>query len=191
MAARDIRNFSPDTFAKLDADMWVAYYNHRFFSLFVLLFKLNYTHFQPSLILTVRGAYHSAMAAIVFRRTKGNEDSDRVLKHLVHFYKLLATHTVSTFDYRKAAELEMEWWLVDRYPDRYEISRAAALAEGMAVIYSVPEVSLKTYGRKRAAAMELLGDYHYDKTATVDWDKLRTLLKESYGSLHASVQERK
>lgn len=188
MAARDIRNFNPDTFAKLDADMWVAYYNHRFFTLFILLLRLNYIQFRPSLILTARGAYHSAKAAIVFRKTKGHEDTDRVLQHLVWFYKLLSAHSVTGFDYQKAAELELQWWFVDRYPERYKVSRATALAEGMAAIYDVPMASLKVYGKNRAAAMELLGDYHHDITAPVNWDRLRNLLKKSYRGLYAAVQ---
>ena len=184
---RDIRNFSPATFAKLDADMWIAYYHHRFFHLFVLLIRLNYTYLRPSPFLTVRGAYHSALAAVVFRRTKGHEDTKRVLRHLVQFYKLLSTHNIHPFDYQKAAELEMAWWFVDRYPNRYKKSRAAALAEGMAAIYGVSPAELKTYGEKRAAAMELLGDYHHDTTAAVDWPELRRLLNESYGALHDVV----
>lgn len=131
MAKRDLRNFNPSTFARLDADMWVAYYNHHFFLLFILLLKLNYTHFKPSWLLTIRGAYHSAMAAIVFRRTKGREDNKKVLAHLVQFYKLLSGHNVYAFNYQKAAELELQWWLVDRYPNRYKVSRTIALAEGM------------------------------------------------------------
>lgn len=188
MAAHDIRNFNPDTLARLDADMWVAYYNHRFLTLFALLIRLNYIYFRPSPILTIQGAYHSAMAAVVFRKTKGHEDTERVLAHLVQFYQLMSAHNVSPFDYQKAAELEMAWWFVDRYPKRYKTSRAVALAEGMAAIYNVPAAALKAYGQNRASAMELLGDYHHDVTAAVDWQKLRDLLQKAYGSLHAAVQ---
>lgn len=187
MATRDIRKFDPQALAALDADMWIAYYNHQFLRLFLLLLKLNYPHFRPNLVLTLRGAYHSAMAAIIFRKTKGNEDTNATLKHLVRFYKLLSTHNARPFDYQKAAELELKWWFVDRYPDRYKTSRATALAEGMATVYSMPISKFKEYGDKRAAAMELLGTYHHDATATVDWDNLRRLLNESYSGLYAAV----
>jgi hypothetical protein len=188
MAKRDLRNFNPDTFARLDADMWVAYYNHHFFRLFILLAQLNYTHFKPSMLLTVRGAYHSAMAAIVFRKTKGREDTQKVLAHLSQFYKLLSSHNVLPFDYAKAAELELKWWMVDRYPKRYRVTRAVALAEGMSAIYNVPAFKLVVYGQKRAEAMELLGDYHHDTAAEVDWEKLRRLLQESYQGLYQAAQ---
>lgn len=187
MLKHDLRQFNPDEFARLDADMWVAYYNHNFFRLFVLLLKLNYSHFRPNLLLTMRGAYHSAMAAIVFRKTKGHEDNAKILKHLTQFYKLLSNHNIQPFDYKKAAELELEWWYVDRYPKRYKISRATALADGMAAIYNVAPSKLKTYGEKRAEAMELLGDYHHDVSATVDWQKLRRLLEESYRAMYEVV----
>jgi len=185
--ARDIREFDPKALAAIDADMWVAYYNHRFFRLFVLLLKLNYPHFRPNPAHTLQGAYHSAMAAIVFRRTKGHEDRDTTLKHLERFYELMAAHSVQSFDYKNAAELELKWWLVDRYPERYTTSRATALAEGMAVIYNMPATKLEEYGKKRAAAMELLGTYHHDTKAFVDWDMLRKLLSEAYTGLHQAV----
>lgn len=190
MAAHDLRTFNPDTFAKLDADMWVAYYNHQFLRLFTLLLKLNYTHFQPNLLLTARAAYHSAMAAAIFRKTRGNEDKKKIIKHLTQFYLLLSRHNAFAFDYQRAAKLELEWWFVDRYPDRHQISRAVALANGMAAIYNVPAARLKIYGEKRAAAMELLGDYHQDTTTPVDWQKLRKLLRESYNGLHDAAQKK-
>lgn len=186
---RDIRHFNPATFAKLDADMWVAYYNHRFFRLFVLLLKLNYTYFRPNLSLTMRGAYHSAVAAIVFRKTKGNEDTEKILHHLTLFYNLLAKNNAYKFDYDKAAGLELEWWLIDRYPNRYKQTREEVLARGMATIYNVSASKMKIYGEKRAQAMELLGDYHHDTTTTVDWVRLRVLLKEAYAALHGAVDE--
>jgi hypothetical protein len=188
MAKRDLRQFNPNNFANLDTDMWMAYYNHRFLRLFMLLFKLNYTYFKPDPILTVRGAYHSARAAIVFRKTKGHEDTAKVVKHLDNFYKLLSKHNINPFDFRKAGELELRWWLVDRYPERYKTSRASALAEGMAAIYNVEPARLSDYGKKRAAAMELLGDYHHDTQTAVDWQKIRGLLKESYLAIYKAVQ---
>ena len=188
MRVHDLRRFDPNALAKLDADMWVAYYNHHFARLVWLLFRLNASHFSARPGTTVRAAYHSAMAAIVFRKTKGHEDNERVLRHLVAFYRLLSEQNVRPFDFQKAAELELAGWLVDRYPEKYPTTRAAALAEGMAVIYQIPPTKLYNYGAKRAAAMELLGAYHYDTDAKVDWPKLRSLLEESYQALYDAVQ---
>lgn len=183
---RTRRPLNPDYLAQLDADMWLAYYNHRFLKLFLLLLKLNYSLFRPNIVTTLRGAFHSALAAVVFRKTKGHEDTARILKHLTSFYKLLSGY-MHPFDYAHAAKLELAWWLIDRYPSQYKQSRAAALAETMAVIYNLPTDKLKAYGEKRASAMELLGDYHHDTHATVNWRLLRKLLRESYRALQESV----
>lgn len=188
MKSHDLRRIDPHALAQLDADMWVTYYNHRFARLGWLLFKLNRSHFWPDVFTTLRAAYHSTMAAIVFRKTKGHEENDRVLKHLAIFYRLLSAHNAQAFDYRRAAELELEWWMVDRYPERYQTSRASALAAGMAVIYGIEPRRLRIYGEKRATAMELLGAYHYDTRTEVDWPKLRQLLEESYEALCGAVQ---
>ena len=187
MAKRDIRNFNPNIFAKLEADMWIAYYNHKFLSLFVLLFRLSYSHFHPNPFTTVSGAYHTARAAMVFRMTRGNEDRQKILKHLTKFYRLLSDRNEASFNYQKAAELELEWWLVDRYPKRYEKTRAVALSETMAAVYSAPADKLTVYGEKRAAAMELLGDFHRDPKSKVEWVKLRKLLQDSFRALHNEV----
>ncbi|HEY8998740.1 MAG TPA: hypothetical protein VIM53_00275 [Candidatus Saccharimonadales bacterium] len=188
MKSHDLRRLDPHALAQLDADMWVAYYNHRFARLAWLLFKLNRSHFAPNVFTMFRAAYHSAMSAIIFRKTKGHEENDKVLKHLILFYKLLSAQNVESFDYRRAAELELAWWMVDRYPERYKTTRAVALAEGMAAIYGVAPEHLRVYGEKRAAAMELLGAYHYDVNTQVDWPKLRHLLEESYEALRSAVQ---
>jgi hypothetical protein len=132
------------------------------------------------MLLTVRGAYHSDMVAMVFRKTKGGEDTQKILTQLSKFYKILSGRNVDPFDYTKAAELELKWWMVDRYPKRYRVTRAIALEEGMSTIYNVPASKLAAYGQKRAEAMELLGDYHHDTSAEVDWEKLKQVLRGSY-----------
>ncbi len=76
--SRDLRSFQPQQFAKVDTAMWQAYYKHNFFKLFVLLIKLRYSYCKPNPILTLHTAYHSASAAIVFRKTKGNEDLENI-----------------------------------------------------------------------------------------------------------------
>lgn len=184
---RDIRNFDPEQFAHLDTAMWQAYYKHDFIKLFVLLIKLCYTYCKPNLLLTLLTAYHSAQAAIVFRRTKGEEDLETVLQHLTKFYQLLAKHNVHRFNYEKAAEAELEWWMVDRYPNRYNKTRAEALAKGMSAIYNVPVDEIEIYGKKREAAMLLIGRHHHDVSHIPDWHKIEALLNEAYVNLHSAV----
>jgi hypothetical protein len=109
MRKRDLRKIEPEQLAKFDVDMWFAYYNHRFFRLFILLFQMTNPYFRPNVFLTIRAAYHSALAAAIFRKTKGHENDKSTRKHLVYFYKILSDHDLHPFDYRKAADLELKW----------------------------------------------------------------------------------
>jgi hypothetical protein len=71
------------------------------------------------------------------------------------------------------------------------MSRAEALAAAMAVIYNVKPEDLKKYGQKRADAMILIGDYHHDtKNFEPDWQRMESLLRESYTGLRDAVQEK-
>lgn len=179
----------PDNLAALEADMWVAYYSHHFLKLGWLLFLLNKSHFWPHPVMLFKAAYYSAMAAVVFRKTKGHENEDRVIKYLELYYKALSDFSTQPFDYKKTAQLEYVWWMIDRYPTRYKTTRADGLAAAMAVMYKLPPQKLRVYGQKRAEAMELLGDYHHDTEAAVDWPLLRRLLHESYHALLDSLND--
>lgn len=187
MTKKDLSNLNPDFMASVDTEMWQAYYRHSFGKLFLLLMKLTYSYFRPNYVLTLRAAYHSAFAAIIFRKTKGNENKKAVTEHLEKFYKLLSGYNMQPFDYKKAAELELQWWLVDRYPKRYEFSRATALAEAMAVVYNVKSEKLRKYGQKRAEAMELIGEHHYNVKVTPNWNNIKSLLLESYQALTDAI----
>lgn len=138
-------------------------------------------------MLTILTAYHSAQAAIIFRKTKHHENLPAVEHHLEQFYSMLSGHDIRPFDYIKAAKKELEWWMVDRYPERYSEDRATALAAGMAVIYQMDAAALQVYGTKRADAMMRLGRHHDDKSVVPNWAEIDALLAEAYEGLHKAV----
>ena len=187
MTKTDVRIFNPTELGELEANMWIAYYNHRFARLAWMLFTLNYGHFKLHILTTLRASYHVAAATILFRKTKGHEETDRILRHLIIYCHLLSDHELQPFDYIKAAKLELDWWFIDRYPERYTTTRAIGLAEAAAARFNMEPHLFRRYGQKRAAAMELLGAYHHDPTTVVDWKRLRRYLNESYQALHDTV----
>jgi hypothetical protein len=188
MLTVDYRKFDPDAYAQIEADTWVAYYHHNFFRMFKLMLRLNYLLFRPSYRLALLGAYHTTRAAIVFRLTKGHEDNAKVLKHLTRFFKLISNYSIQPFDYKKTAEQELLWWMIDRYPGRYKESRAEIITAAMATMCRIEPEKLRNYGKKRSAAMDLIGDYHHNTSAKVDWPKIDKLLHEAYRSLHDATQ---
>ncbi|MEK9157646.1 MAG: hypothetical protein AAB638_00480 [Patescibacteria group bacterium] len=187
MKKSNLRKFDPHKIALLEREMWEAYYGHNFLKLSLLLVKLAHVFFQSNYIHSVVVAYYMARAAIDFRSHKGREDHQRIIKNLTKAYKIISENNVEKFDYRKTAELELGWWLVDRYPERYQVSRRDALASHMASIYGVPAMSLMNYAEYRALAMETQDKAEEEKTEA-DWDKIESLLKTSFGALHKAVQ---
>ena len=188
MSKKSLKQFNPERVANFEARMWRAYYRHNFLMLFFLLIGLVREFFGVDYFTAMRMGYHSALAATDFRLKKKtqSEDKTRILKELTCFYKLIFDHSLEAFDYKKAAQLEMDWWFIDRYPDRYPISREEALAQGMAVVFNTDPTRLAGYADYRARAMVLQDEAEVDKKES-DWELVESLLIKSYEALSRGV----
>ncbi len=187
MSKKDLKSFNPDKVAEIELKMWKAYYGHNFLKLFFLLIQLVHRSFHIGYILSARVTYYAAFAAADFRMNKGEENKERILKNLVKFYGIVSRHITQPFDYKKVAELELEWWMVDRYPDRYKTSRESALALEMATIYNVDVSKLAEYAQYRAKAM-VLYDEAISMEQEVDWDAIGSLLQTAFRSLYQNIE---
>jgi hypothetical protein len=190
MAKSDITQFDYRKVAQHDADMWRSYYNHQFFKLFTQALRLTRDQLGFNWFLTLKLSYHAAWAAADYRLNKGKENYPRTLKNLIKLYKIISKNCTEPFDFKKAAELELEWWDIHRYPDKYPKTLEQSLADAMAVIYSVkPSANLTDYAHRRAVAM-MIPDHHGDDHATpIDWPKVNKLLLESWKSLRLAIQK--
>lgn len=185
---KDLAQFDYRVMARLDSEMWRAYYQHRFLKLFRLLYKLFRTQFSPNMLVTFRLAYYAAVAATDYRVKKGHENHARVLRNLVRFYRTISSNSTRPFDYQLAAEMELEWWDIRRYPDKYDSTLELSLAKNMAAVYSVDVNRLRTYAHYRAEAM-LLRDQQGDiQKIEPSWEKIEDLLMHSWKSLQETVK---
>src|SRR3990167_1573477 len=189
MSKKSLKQFNPERVANFEARMWRAYYRHNFLMLFFLLIGLAREFFGVDYFTAMRMGYHSALAATNFRLRKKtqSEDKAKILKELTHFYKLIFDHSLESFDYKNTAQLEMDWWFIDRYPERYTISREEALAQAMAVLFNVNPARLTEYANFRARAMILQDEAEASRKET-DWGLVGDFLSKSYCSLYRSVQ---
>ena len=178
MAKKSLKNFDPDKTATLEMEAWRAYYKHRFFKLFIVLLALMRTFFSFNWFLVFQAGYYTADATIDFRLNKGKENQPRVLNKLKRFFKVLSNNTVEKFDSEKAAELELNWWFVDRYPNRYEMTREEAIARAMAFLYGRDFKDFMHYADYRAKAM-VLQDVAEEEKREADWNQIESLLKIS------------
>jgi hypothetical protein len=110
------------------------------------------------------------------------------------FYRLVARHHHETFDARRAAELEVEWWRVHREhqhngPDTDARPLVNALAALYGYVYGVPEAEVRTAAEQRALAMD-----HSDQWVSEGRDldspligEERAALVRSYAGLLAAI----
>jgi len=183
MKERSLKEFNPVEIARLETRMWQAYYSHRFFKLFLIVLELINKHFHLNFFLTLKASFYLAVSAMHFRLGRGRENERKIQKNLTKFYKIVNQYSLEKFDYEKTAELELKWWLIDRYPHRYEENRRDAIGEEAGVLYSIERDKLKDYAHFRASAMEL-----YDQNEkNVNWNEVERYLVQSFQSLHKAV----
>jgi hypothetical protein len=174
--------------AQVETRMWRNYYNHQFIRLaFYLLLSVRLA-FKGSWLVSVRLAWYSGKAATIYRLKKGHENYPKVLKNLEKFYKIASDNVVEPFDYHEAARLELEWWDIHRYPEKYHKTLERGIAEAAAVLYRCPPDAFKEYGHYRAQAAMMLtheGDKHATKN---DWKQIDELLYKTWLSFGKTIQ---
>ena len=184
-----LREFDADEVARLETDMWRAYYSRERLRLFRRLAELLRTQYRMPFWRSQAVAYQAARAAFVFKDGRGRADYERALPNLVSFYESVREVSDTGFDVERAARLELEWWIVHRERKRHapgDLDRA--LADLAAELYRVPAERLAEHARLRAAAMEIRDTKAEQGGLTEeDWRRIDELLHDSWRSLHRAV----
>ncbi|SRR6266545_1933955 len=185
-----LREFDADEVARLETAMWRSYYEKQQLRLFNQLSELLRTQYNMPLVRSNQVAYYAANAAFVFKDGKQRADYEKALPDLIKFYEAVRKISDIPFDINRAAELELEWWIIHRErathpPD--DLQRA--LAELQSEIYRVPVERLMEHGRLRAEAMGIR-DTKADagNVTEADWAKIDELLHQSWRSLSNAVK---
>ncbi len=185
-------DFDPDRVAKLETDMWKAYYRRQPARLFGLLVKAIRAQAHVSWPRALGASVLLTRAAAGFARATG--DYERFAPDIVRAYRMLGLP--EHVDVEAVARHELRWWVVRR-----EIGLAAGTAAGesitdlYAALYEVPRERVSEAGRLRGIAAEIR-----DRGATVDpegprgrgadyWPEVARLLRQSYRSLKKAVSE--
>jgi hypothetical protein len=134
-------------------------------------------------------AARAARAALVFKDGRGRPDYQKALPDLVRYYQAIRAISVTPFDVRRAAETELEWWIVHRERlRRGEGDLVRALAEAAGALYAMPASSFMEYGRWRTEAMSIRDTKAVAGGVTAaDWRSIEEDLQRSWGSLRAAV----
>jgi len=185
-------DFDPDRLAKLETDMWKAYYRRQPARLFGLLVKAIRAQAHVSWPRALGASVLLTRAAAGFARATG--DYGRFTPDIVRAYRMLGLP--DHVDVESVARHELRWWVVRR-----EIGLAAGTAAGesitdlYAALYDVPRERVAEAGRLRGIAAEIR-----DRGATVDpdgprgrgaayWPEVARLLRQSYRSLSSAINQ--
>jgi hypothetical protein len=185
-----LREFDPDEVARLETAMWRSYYRKQRLQLFNQLSELLRTQYNMPLVRSNQAAYYAAEAAFVFKKGKQRSDYEKALPELIKFYQSLRQMSDIPFDVDRAAQLELEWWIIHRERAQHppgDLDRA--LAELQAEIYHVPVERLMEHGRLRAEAMTIRDTRAEAGGVTeADWARIDQLLHQSWRSLATAVK---
>jgi hypothetical protein len=175
--------------AELDAKMWRSYYNHQFLKMFIQLLRVMRTQLHLNWFYTFKLAFYSGLAATDYRLKKGHENYPKTKKNLIKFYKVISDNCLEPFDYKKAGLLELEWWDIHRYPNKYKKPLELSLAETMAVMYNSASKDFMEYAKYRSQAM-FLPSHEGDKQPNPpDWQEIHDLLLRSWKSAYQAAQK--
>lgn len=184
-----MRSFDPNEVARLDTAMWRSYYAKQQVKLYNQMTELLRTQYNLPFVRSNTVAYQAARAAFVFKGGHNRQEYEKALPYLVSFYTSL--HKVSDigFDVDRAAQLELEWWIIHRERDKHppgDLERA--LAELSAELYQMPAERFSEYARLRTEAMTIR-DTKADKggVTEADWARIDELLHASWRSLFEVV----
>lgn len=184
-----LKGFNPDEVARLETAMWRSYYQKQRLKLFTQLTELLRTQYNLPLLRSHTVAYQASKAAFVFKEGRSRAEYEKALPNLVNFYSEIHNVSDINFDVNRAAQLELEWWIVHRERKKHAAGDLdKALAVLPAEIYQVPVEQLMEHARFRAEAMTIRDNQaEAGSLGEEDWKKIEELLRASWASLSKAV----
>jgi hypothetical protein len=186
-----LRRFDANEVARLETAMWRSYYDRKPVKLFNELSELLRTQYNLPYIRSNAVAYQASKAAFVFKDGHNRAEYERALPYLVKFYRNIREVGDVPFDINRAANLELEWWIIHRERKSHAAGDLArSLAELPAEIYQMPADRFMEHGRLRAEAMTIRDDRaDTGGVSEADWAKIDELLHASWRSLYDAVNQ--
>jgi hypothetical protein len=185
----DIRDFDADEIARLDTAMWRSYYSRRRVQMFSELTEVLGKQYKLRFWRRQLMAFYAAKSAFVFKDGQARADYEKALPDLEKFFSEIRAVSTTDFDVKRAAQTELEWWIVHRERAKYqEGDLAKALADAASALYNVPPEKFLEYGKFRAEAMKIRDrEAEAGGVSDEDWQKIDELLHQSWRSLHTVV----
>lgn len=180
----DLKKFDAVASARIETNMWRAYYEKRPMDLFKGLVEMLRTQNGFPLFRAAIGAYWAGKAALIFKDGTGRADYVKALPYLRSYWGALCRTGQQKCDTDKLAQLELEWWIIHRERGmKGETALVNALASTMGELYKVPADKLEPYAHSRARAMLERTSLDGKGLSESNWLEIQTRLHAAYQSL--------
>jgi hypothetical protein len=175
--------------AELEAGGWRAYYDRDWPRVVRLMVALNHEQFHIPFPLSVVAALHVARASIAWAPVAHDEDAVR--GHLRRFYRMALRWSNMDFDARRAADLEVGYWVEHRR--LLGVSDKAPFVQAMAALHAelfgLPAEKMRESAEWRVRAnntVDLITSGQ-SQDPEADWSKLEAELLACYRSIDHEV----
>ena len=181
---------NPERLAQLEAGGWRAYYEHNWLKLISLMVQLNQEQFHIPFPLSVVAAYHVASGSIAWVPVKN--DPQIVRAHFTRYYRIARRWSGMGFEPRRAAELEIGYWIEHRRlagnPDKSAF--VDAMTSLHSHLFSLPPERMRESAEWRIKAnntVDLITG-KLSKEPEADWAKLEEELRQCYRSIQRELE---
>ena len=179
----------PERIARLEGGGWRAYYDRDWPRLLRLMVELNQAQFHIPFPLSVVAAFHVARGSAAWAPT--DHDEDAVRTHFRRFYRMARRWSGMTFDPRRAAALEVDYWIEHRRlignPDKESFIQAMTALHSH--LFDLPPDRARDSAEWRVKANNtvdlITGGLSTDQAA--DWAQLENELRQCYRSLQREL----
>lgn len=180
---------NPERIAKLEAGGWRAYYDRDWPTLLKLMVQLNQEQFHIPFPLSVVAAFHVARGSVAWAPV--DNDPELVRKHFTRFYRMARRWSGLKISPRRAAELEVDYWIEHRRlvgnPDKEPFIQAMTALH--AHLFDMPEERMRESAEWRVKANNTV-DRITGKLSTdveAEWKQLERELVECYRSIQREL----
>jgi hypothetical protein len=132
-------------------------------------------------------AFYLVRAAFVIKNGKNRADFSKALPYLIRYYDKLNSISRISFDARRAAEQELEWWIIRRERGEHPpVEWEKFLALNASTVYHQPPQRFEVYAHERVQAM-LLRDGKGESMTEQDWNVVDHTLERAWKSFSENL----
>ncbi len=188
----NLKEFEPETVARLETDMWRSYYNKESFHLYGSLVEMLHGQQGFPFLRANYEAYLAAKAAIVFKKGDNHNDYRQALPYLVKYFYQMKRIGELKCNPEEAARKELKWWIVHRERSHYgKETLIKSIADAAGALYSENPNNMMDYARERAEAMIIRDDEAAgDGVNERDWQQINSKLSAAYKALYNSLNQK-